>query len=151
MLLGLAKGTTLVTFGISRLVTSFLFISVPSGICFVFLSRGFSIFACCLIFQLVFAHAAVFSFTVDLSESTQLVYYLHRVALSRPTAPIRCKFSVIMFIAFHFSRLSGPFSFIFLHFVSLCFFFFFYQFKLPSIVRLYSLLQVAKKGFAFWQ
>ena len=53
----------------------------------------------CMLFNilvfLVFAHAAVFSFTVDVSEDTSFVINLHRVALSRPMALIQCKFSVI--------------------------------------------------------
>ena len=36
--------------------------------------------------------AAVFSFTVDLKENTSSVINLHRVALSRPAAPVQFKF-----------------------------------------------------------
>ena len=52
-------------------------------------------------------HVAVFSFTIDVNKNTSCVINLHRVALSRPTAPIQCKLLVIMFIALRFSHFSA--------------------------------------------
>ena len=46
-----------------------------------------------------FSRAVQFSvFIIDVDKNTSCVIHLHRVALSRPTAPIQCKFSVIMFV-----------------------------------------------------
>ena len=101
----------LVEFGTFSIL--FWFISVPVGISFVFLSHSFSticMFFNILVFFYVFAHAAVFSFTIDVNKNRSCVINLHRVALSRPTAPIQCKFSVVMFIA---SRFKSLFSYIY--------------------------------------
>ena len=52
---------------------------------------------------------------VDVNKSRSCIINLHRVSLLRPTVPIQCKLSFIMFIALRFKSL---FSFIFLQFVS---------------------------------
>ena len=95
---------------------SFSFISVPSGICFVFLSRACSKI-CMFVNILVFKLSRSLQFFSSLLMSTRVeVYYKPtQSSLSRPTAPIQCKFSFIMFITFRFKSL---FSFIFLQFVS---------------------------------
>jgi len=74
----------------------------------VFFPRAFTII--CMFFNILvlsFAHVAVFKFHRLCQRGHILFINLHRVALSRPTAPIQCKFSAIRFIAFRFSRLSA--------------------------------------------
>ena len=81
-----------------------------------FLSRACS--KICMFVNIpVFKLSRLLQFFSSLLMSTreEVYYNLHRVSLSRPTAPIQCKFSFIMFITFRFKSL---FSFIFLQFVS---------------------------------
>ena len=70
-----------------------------------FLSRTFSII--CMFFNILRSFLSsrmpqFLFFTVDVNENRSClkVSNLYRVTLSQPTAPIQCKFSIIMFLRF---------------------------------------------------
>ena len=85
-------------------------------------------------------------FAVDVNKSRSYIINLHRVSLSRPTVPIQCTFSFIMFIAFRFKSLYQ------LYISTVCklvFLLFLVSSNLSSIECLKTVAASGQEGFAF--